>query len=147
MENTSVARQLIQTSTRASLGTLTEFGTPFVSFVTVAATSPSTVVMLLSGLAKHTKHLTANPNCSLLLIADHDETEDVMQGARLTLTGQVRQISRDDDAEARAAFLDRNPSASMYSRFGDFAFYEFEITEAHLVAGFGRIQTLSPDQL
>lgn len=103
--------------------------------------------MLLSGLAKHTKNLAVNPNCSLLLMADNGDMDDAMQSARLTLSGQVRQLSREDDAEARAAFLAEHPSASMYAGFADFAIYEFQITEAHLVAGFGRIQTLSPDQL
>ncbi|TWU08226.1 hypothetical protein Pla52n_08080 [Stieleria varia] len=35
----------------------------------------------------------------------------------------------------------------MYADFGDFAFYRLPVIEAHLVAGFGRIQTLTPDQL
>jgi hypothetical protein len=36
----------------------------------------------------------------------------------------------------------KHPSASMYVDFDDFAFYELEISQAYLVAGFGRIETI-----
>jgi putative heme iron utilization protein len=144
--DTSLARQIIQTSTSASLGTITKSGSPFVTLVSVAATSPTTVVMLLSGLAQHTKNLNDNGTCSLLLVASSAE-EDVMQSARITLTGHVNRLAKEDDADSRAAFLAVNPSSALYADFGDFAFYEFTIAEAHLVAGFGRIESLSPDQL
>ena len=102
--------------------------------------------MLLSGLAQHTKNLNDNGTCSLLLVASSAE-EDVMQSARITLTGHVNRLAKEDDADSRAAFLAVNPSSALYADFGDFAFYEFTIAEAHLVAGFGRIESLSPDQL
>src|SRR6266571_4575595 len=35
----------------------------------------------------------------------------------------------------------------MFAGFGDFAFYEIKLKGAHLVAGFGRIVDLKPDQL
>lgn len=35
----------------------------------------------------------------------------------------------------------------MYSDFGDFAFFVLEIEQAHLVAGFGKIVTVSGDDL
>ena len=141
------ARQIIQNAVSGSLGTLTGDGTPFVSLVTVAATSPTSVVMLLSGLAKHTKHLLRNPACSLLLVEPGGESGDPLQGARLTITGTVSQLARDEDTAARRTFLPQHPGAAMYADFGDFAFFELAIQEAHLVAGFGRIQMLTPDQL
>jgi hypothetical protein len=55
----SRARDIIEVAGTGSLGTLTDEGNPFVSLVTVAAATPNTIVMLLSGLAKHTKHLDA----------------------------------------------------------------------------------------
>lgn len=102
--------------------------------------------MLLSDLAQHTKNLNGDSTCGLLLVAASAE-EDVMQSARLTLTGQVNRLTREANTDSRAAFLAANPSSAMYSDFGDFAFYEFTVAEAHLVAGFGRIETLAPGQL
>lgn len=147
MTDSNPARKLVQTALTGSLGTLTSDSSPFVSLVTVAATSPTTVVMLLSGLAKHTQNLQTNNRCSLLLIEHVGEGGDPLQGARLTVVGTVSKLDRGDDRLARTTFLAAHPSASMYADFGDFSFYQFEIHEAHLVAGFGKIKTLSPDQL
>lgn len=116
------------------------------TMVTYAATGPSRVVMLLSGLAKHTKNLDSNRQASLL-IAAADETSDPMTAARVTLTGQVGKLPRDTDSQARQTFLAKHSAAAMYADFGDFAFYEFEIENAHLVAGFGLIKTISGKRL
>lgn len=147
MADRHLAHSIIQSARTASLGTLTEDGTPFVSLVTVAATSPTSVVMLLSGLAKHTKNLIASPECSLLLVEPGVESGDPLQGARLTVIGTARQSDRSSDQSARATYLAAHPSAEVYAGFGDFHIYEVDIREAHLVAGFGRIETLIPDQL
>jgi putative heme iron utilization protein len=52
-----------------------------------------------------------------------------------------------DDAEARRRYLARHPDAEIYAGFKDFAFYEIDLTGAHLVAGFGRIVDLSAADL
>jgi hypothetical protein len=54
------AKRIILDASTGSLGTIGSDGNPFVSLVTVAATGPTSLVMLLSGLAKHTKNI-ANP--------------------------------------------------------------------------------------
>jgi putative heme iron utilization protein len=59
----------------------------------------------------------------------------------------VSRLSRKEDAEIRAIFLGKHPSAAMYSDFGDFAFFVLEIEQAHLVAGFEKIVTVSGDDL
>ena len=141
------AREIIQSTSVGSLGTLTADGDPFVTLVTVAATGPASIVMLLSGLAKHTKNLHQSQNCSLLLVQPGGESGNPLAGARLTVVGPTTRLERSEDAEARATFLQKHPEAAMYADFGDFSFYQVNIREAHLVAGFGRIETLSPDQL
>jgi hypothetical protein len=35
----------------------------------------------------------------------------------------------------------------MRADFGDFAFFEIDVAEVHLVAGFGRIETISAGDL
>ena len=147
MSNDQLAREIIQTTKVASLGTLTESGSPFVSLVTIAATSPTSVVMLLSGLAKHTQYLNANTSCSLLLVQQGGESGNPLEGARLSITGRSTKLERSDDAEARKAFLETHPEAAMYADFGDFSFYRVDIDQAHLVAGFGRIETLAAEQI
>lgn len=143
----SLAREIIEAAAAGSLGTLTEKGSPFVSLVTVAATSPTTLVMLLSGLAKHTKNLEQRGDCSLLLVQPGGESGDPLAGARLTISGNVKRLDRAEDDDARSIFLEKHPSASVYAGFGDFAFFQIDVAEAHLVAGFGRIETIPASDL
>ncbi len=147
MSDDHPARQIIRSAKAGSLGTLTEAGGPFVSLVTVAATGPTSLVMLLSGLAKHTKNLNNSPECSLLLVQPGGESGNPLEGARMSITGKVTRLAREDDQSERATFLAVHPDAAMYADFGDFSFYRIDIHEAHLVAGFGRIETLTPEQL
>ncbi|TWT53712.1 hypothetical protein Pla22_13440 [Rubripirellula amarantea] len=131
----------------ASLGTIADGGAPFVSLVTVARIKPDQMAMLLSGLAVHTKNLANDHRVSLLLVSPGGENGDPLAGARATLIGSVQKLARGADHVARTAFLQRHPEAAMYADFGDFAFYEMMVHKAHLVAGFGKIVTVSGDQL
>jgi putative heme iron utilization protein len=139
--------KIIDGAQAGSLGTVNEDGTPFVSLVTVAATAPTKMVMLLSGLARHTQNLDKQASSSLLLVEPGGETGDPLAGARMTLSGKTTRLERAEDGEVRRVFLEKHPSASMYADFGDFAFFEFDIAEAHLVAGFGRIETIPASKL
>ena len=65
---------------------------------------------------------------------------DPLAGARLTVCGEVKRL--EDDNDARQTFLTKHPSAQMYADFTDFAFYQLEISEAYLVAGFGKIESI-----
>ena len=46
-----------------------------------------------------------------------------------------------------STYLRRHPDAEMFANFADFSFYRMEITRAHLVAGFGRIVDLRPQDV
>ncbi|TWU58453.1 Pyridoxamine 5'-phosphate oxidase [Rubripirellula tenax] len=147
MSASATISEIIQSASVASLGTVTVDGGPFVSLVTIAATTPTTMVMLLSGLAVHTKNLVVSPKTSLLLVQPGGEGGDPLAGARVSLVGSTIRLDRGEDTVARSTFLAKHVSASMYADFGDFSFFEFTVDHAHLVAGFGRIETLSADQL
>lgn len=149
-DNTTAATQatfMLNNMRTASLGTLTPEGAPFLSLVTIAPTGRSQAAMLLSGLAVHTKNLQHDSRCSLLIVASGGESGNPLEGARLTLSGEALRLEREQDAAERAAFLECHPDAAMYADFGDFAIWKFELQTAHLVAGFGRIITLTPEDL
>ncbi len=57
--------QLIQNGTTAGLGTLDAHHHPFVTLVSIAASGPTSIAMLLSDLAKHAQFLTVNSAASL----------------------------------------------------------------------------------
>jgi putative heme iron utilization protein len=75
---------------------------------------------------------------------DERNPGDPLQGARVMLMGTA---ATTDDPEARRRYLDRQPEAEMFAGFADFAFYRVALKAAHLVAGFGRIIDLKPQEI
>ncbi len=134
------ARRLVRSLDRASLGTIMrpdapDAGAPYASLVMVASDHDAAPLLLISGLADHTKNLLADPRVSLLA----DGTiglDEPLTGPRVSLQGIARRTA---DARHRNRFIARHPGAAMYAGFGDFGFWRIEVSRAHLVAGFGRI--------
>lgn len=141
-----IASRILNNVTAASLGTIAEGGSPFVTLTNIAPVETPTMAMLMSDMASHSKNLQRDPRCSLL-ITGANETSDAMAGPRLTLVGKVQRVERGQDAAERSAFLDRHPSAEMYADFGDFGFYRFACESAYLIAGFGRVRHFEPSEL
>lgn len=138
------AKHVLRIAATASLGTLDDAGDPFVSLVTVATTAAGEPILLLSDLALHTRNLKRDPRASLLLVAPGGEGGDPLAAARLTLTGTV---ARDDDPALRRRFLARHAEAAGYAGFADFGIYRLTVAMGHLVAGFGRIVSLTPEDV
>ena len=118
---------------------------PYVSLVLLGRDSKPDPLLLISGLADHTRNLEADPAASLLLRPDG--AGDPLAQARVTLLGRVLRCPDENREADKAAFLARHPSAALYADFGDFAFHRFEIDKAHLVAGFGRIHWLERTEI
>lgn len=144
-------RGLIDGASRAYLGSLAERPGrpgesetfPFVSLVLPGRDGTGQPLLLLSDLSDHAKNLKRDPHASLLYDGTGGLAEP-LTGARATLIGRVVPA---DDAENRRRYLACQPSASGYAGFGDFHLYRFEIQEALLVAGFGRIHRLPGEAL
>lgn len=140
----SSARRLIEKGSTAALATLDRAtGAPYVSLVTVATMADRTPVMLLSGLALHTRNLLADARASLLF-AESFAADDPLALERVTVFGTVQSTS---EAAARDAYLARHPAAAAYADFGDFAMYALNVERAHFIGGFGRIVELSRNDL
>jgi hypothetical protein len=75
---------------------------------------------------------------------DERKQGDPLQGGRVMLMGTAAVT---DDKDVRRRYLDRQPEAEMFAGFADFAFYRIALKGAHLVAGFGRIVDLKPDDI
>lgn len=139
----AAARELLRVARQGALATLDDgSGFPYASLVGVASAACGAPVLLLSGLARHTRNLQADPRCSILLAAA--STGDPLAAARVTVFGRLEQ---DDAPGLRARYLARQAGAALYAGFGDFAVYRLRIERAHLVAGFGRIVELTAEQL
>ena len=137
------AKKLLREARSGALATLmVKSGDPYCSLVNVATTFGGAPVLLLSKLAVHTKNLLSDARVSLML--DERKEGDPLEGARVMLMGNC---SKDEDPATRIAYLRRHPEAEMYANFPDFSFYRMEIGRAHLVAGFGRIVDLRPQDV
>lgn len=138
------ARGVLRAAATGALGSLTEAGLPFASFVTVATDVDGAPLMLLSRLAIHTRNLDRDPRCSILLIAPGGEGGDPLAGSRITIEGRALRVAPDDGdlPRLRARFLARHPEAEGYAGFADFGIFRVAVDRAHLVAGFGRIHAV-----
>lgn len=138
------ARAVIRRARKATLGTLdVSTGFPHVSLVTVATDIACAPILLLSGLARHTANLKADDRASLLFDGT-GESGDPLEGGRVTVTGRMARTESESDAKR---FLDRHPDSRGYASFSDFAFYRLDVTEAHFIGGFGRIERIKPERL
>ena len=137
------AKKLLREARSGALATLMQdSGDPYCSLVNVATTVGGAPVLLLSKLAMHTKNILSDARVSLML--DERKEGDPLEGARVMFMGRC---VRDNDAATPIAYLRRHPDAELYANFSDFAFYRMEVGGAHLVAGFGRIVDLKPQDV
>jgi putative heme iron utilization protein len=140
----ATVRRLMRTARTAALSTLARrTGHPFGSLVTVATEFDGTPIILLSGLAAHSRNLADDPRASLLF--EDRISGDPQTGARATVIGRVERIV--DDGSARRRYLARNPDAALYADFGDFAFHRLVLEDGHLVAGFGRAMRVKAEDI
>jgi putative heme iron utilization protein len=141
---------LLRGQRSGALGTITETGSPFVSFVAYAPEPDFGGFLLhLSSLAAHARHLKADERASLLIALPDDRREDVQTLARITITGRAAIIPRDDAGYDAAGerYLTHLPAAAQLFGFGDFVLYRLVPDGARYVGGFARALTLSAEQL
>jgi heme iron utilization protein len=136
------ARKLVRAARSGSLATVTQ-GQPFVSLVTPATAPDLSVLLLLSDLSEHTRHLRDDPRCSVL-VAGTAESANPQTTPRLTLTGRAEPT---DDPALRARYLAVHPYAALYADFGDFHLWRVRVEAALYVGGFGRAARLGADEL
>jgi putative heme iron utilization protein len=119
-------------------------GDPYCSLVNVASHADGSPILLISRLAIHTRNLLDDSRVSLML--DERAEGDPLEGSRIMLAGRAVEASGDDMAVFRRRYLNAHPSAEVFVDFKDFSFFRIRPTAAHLVAGFGRIVDLNPQQ-
>src|SRR5689334_20429469 len=140
-----LARSLLRRRRQGALATLMpDNGGPYCSLVNVASHADGSPILLISGLAVHTKNILADSRVSLML--DERKAGDPLEGARIMVAGRAEELSGEAAGVARRRYLAAHPSADTFVNFKDFAFFRIAPSGLHLVAGFGRIIDLKPDQ-
>jgi putative heme iron utilization protein len=140
-----LARSLLRRSRQGALATLVPgSGDPYCSLVNVASHPDGSPILLISRLALHTRNILGDSKVSLML--DERAAGDPLEGSRIMLAGRAEEAGGDQIALLRRRYLNAHPSAEAFVNFKDFAFFRIHPTGAHLVAGFGRIVDLKPEQ-
>src|SRR5258706_3233879 len=140
-----LARSLLRRSRQGALATLmSDSGDPYCSLVNVAGHADASRIRLISRLALHTRNILADHRVSLML--DERAEGDPLEGSRIMLAGRAEQAGTDDLPALRRRYLNAHPSAETFVDFNDFSFFRIRPSGAHLVAVFGRIVDLNPQQ-
>jgi heme iron utilization protein len=118
-------------------------GYPFPTVVPYALDACHRPVILVSGLAEHTRNLDADPRAGLLVVdglglgAGASEPDGVLDAARATLVGRVEPAG--DDPYLRARYLRYHPGAARYLALGDFSFRVLVSERIRYIGGFGQM--------
>lgn len=134
----------------ATLGTLTDHGEVSLSMVPYAIdTACGDLVILISGLAAHTRQLQARARASLLICDSEDQSDNVHALARVSLevTARWPTPGTDEARQASDVYLARHPAAEMLTELPDFRWVRLQPLQARQVAGFGAARTLECDRL
>jgi heme iron utilization protein len=141
----SLARSLLRRRRQGALATLmTGSGDPYCSLVNVATYPDGSPILLISRLALHTRNIVDDRRVSLML--DERAEGDPLEGSRIMLMGRAEEAVASDGDILRRRYLNAHPSAESFVDFQDFSFYRIRPSAIHLVAGFGRIVDLKPEQ-
>ncbi|HKH03364.1 MAG TPA: DUF2470 domain-containing protein [Bradyrhizobium sp.] len=140
-----LARSLLRRSRQGALATLMAgTGDPYCSLVNVATHPDGSPILLISRLAVHTRNILGDNRVSLML--DERAEGDPLEGSRIMLMGCAEEADLSDGEILRQRYLNAHPSAENFIGFQDFSFFQIRPNGIHLVAGFGRIVDLKPEQ-
>ncbi|KWO52579.1 HugZ family protein [Burkholderia territorii] len=125
---------------RCALGTLATHardpqGFPYPTVVPFAPDANHRPVILVSGLAEHTRNLVADPRAGFLVVDAPDG--DVLNAERATLLGRF--VPLGDDPHVAARYTRYEPDAARYLALGDFTFWALDIERLRYIGGFGRM--------
>jgi heme oxygenase (biliverdin-IX-beta and delta-forming) len=132
------SRRLLRAARSGALATAAD-GQPFASLVTPATAPDLSVLLFLSNLSEHTRHLRAEPRCSLLVTGAAAE-RNPQTAPRLTLTGLAEPC---DDPALKARWLALHPYAGLYAEFTDFGLWRIRLLSGLHVGGFARATRLA----
>jgi putative heme iron utilization protein len=137
-------RRILRRARTCSLSTLARGdGTPYGSLANIATDVAGRPLILVSKLAWHTQNLEADARASVL-VGELPVKGDALVGPRVTVLGRFERV---EDASLRRRYLARHPQAALYADFPDFSFWRLSPSAIHGVAGFGRIETLAPNEV
>ncbi|KAK3127480.1 hypothetical protein QOZ80_7AG0573980 [Eleusine coracana subsp. coracana] len=125
-------RTILDRSVRGVLATHSQehAGYPSGSMVDFACDQDGSPILAVSSLAIHSKNLSGNPKCSLLVAKDPEDRTDTV----ITVYGDAVPVSHEEKDSVRSAYLRRHPEA-FWVDFGDFSFLHIKPKAVRYVSG------------
>ena len=136
------ARALLRAARSATLATA-EAGQPSAALVTPAPAPDLSLLMLLSGLSAHTRHLAEDGRCALMVSGEATDANP-QTAPRLTVTGIA---TPEPDPALKARWVARHPYAAFYADLGDFRLLRLRPSGGQFIGGFASAHRLSQADL
>src|SRR5579884_49788 len=114
-------------------------GYPFGSVATYALDEAGRPIVFVSAMAEHTRNAAADPRASLIVTEPVAEGSDPLAAGRVTLIGELLEVTGEDRPAVRDRYLAANPASAYYIDFGDFSFWRLEVAGVRYVGGYGRM--------
>ena len=131
------ARKLLRAARAGTLASAID-GQPFASLVTPATAPDASVLVLLSDLSEHTRHLRTDGRCAVM-VAGEPDGPNVQTAPRVTVTGIA---AIEPDPALRARWVALHPYAEFYAGFSDFHLWRVRPAGALFIGGFARAHRL-----
>ncbi len=136
------ARTLLRTAKSGVLAT-SAGGQPFAALMTPACAPDLSVLLLLSGLSEHTRHLRDDPRCALMVAGDALDLNP-QTAPRLTVLGRAQP---EPDPALKARWIARHPYAGFYAGLADFRLVRVMLTGGNFIGGFASAHRLTQAEL
>jgi heme iron utilization protein len=146
-DQTQSLHKLITTQPLAALGTV-QGDEPFVSMVPFAVEpNGGKLIIHVSTLAAHTKHMLENSRVSLMVMAAPSPDVSAQATPRASIQGVATQLNKasSEYEEAKAVYVKRFPQSLDLFGFSDFSLCAITPSSARFVAGFAQAKTLSAE--
>lgn len=127
-----------------STHSLSETGYPFGSITPYITTDEGQIAIFISHLAEHSHNIKANEKVSLTIF-DPSDADNPSSGPRISCLANA--IPAQNEASLREVYLTQFPDSSLILDLPGFQFYTLELVKIRLVAGFAKVQWLTPEQL
>ena len=143
------ARQFLKAGSDAILSTISLEvpGYPFGSVAPYAIDHKCRPILLISGLAQHTKNIDSDSRVSLTIVTDPSAHRDIQATTRLTYIGKAQRVEELEKKRIESCYLRKFPHAARYFSAHDFYFYAIEFERARYIEGFGKIWWVEKGEL